>query len=333
MGNINNIYSNKCSKQIKRGVNMKLTIKKPGYLEDGTIGMIDIKQEEIVVDKYSILSIDGSTSNSGLAILREHDGALLYSISAKRDSSGETPVQYKVRLKRVVKDILERNKFIYQVYYEEPVVANISSVKNLFMLRTFIEELIVESEPQFDYIKHYEVSNMRWKKEFLAPDKVPQGTENQKKAVRERLEAFIPCLKVVSQDEIDATAMGFVATKMLKDNKNAGEDLQSKKKIRPFQYNIKFIGADDDDCMLTELWDIYNGPESLMQAGIKFIEINGKENFEKSIYNTMGEEDKVVIIKFSSSHHANIVLQHRIGNLAAQYQYIYAVVWRKTRKH
>jgi len=27
------------------------------------------------------------------------------------------------------------------------------------------------------------------------------------------------------------------------------------------------------------------------------------------------------------------VLQHRIGNLAAQYDYLYAVVWRVARKH
>ena len=312
---------------------MKLTVKKPGYLPDGTVGLIEIEPKDIVVDRYCILSIDGSTSNSGLAIIREHDGALLYTMSAKRDASSETPVQYKIRLKRAVKDILERNDKIYQVYYEEPVVANITSVKNLFMLRTFVEELIVENEPQFDYIKHYEVPNMRWKKEFLAPDKVPQGTENQKKAVRIKLERYIPCLKDVSQDEIDATAMGWVAATMLKNNQDAGEQLQSKKKTRPFKYNIRFIGADEDDAVFTELWDIYDGPKGLLEEGINFSEIKSKDDFDKYVYNTMGDNDKVLIIKFSSNHHANLVLEHRIGNLAAQYDYLYAVVWRKTRKH
>lgn len=311
---------------------MKFTVKKPAYLDNGSIGLIEITPEEVTVDNYCIMSIDGSTSNSGIAIIREHDGALLYTISAKRDSSGETPVQYKVRLKRVIKYILEKNSKIYQVYYEEPVVANITSVKNLFMLRTFIEEMIVENEPTFDYLKHYEVPNMRWKKEFLAPDKVPQGTENQKTAVRKKLEAYIPCLKEVSQDEIDAAAMGWVAATMLKNNQDAGDQLQSKKKARPFKYNIKFVGADDDDSMLVELWDIYDGPAKLMEYGINFSEIKAKDNFDKHVYNTMGDDDKVLIIKFSSQHHANLVLEHRIGNLAAQYDYLYAIVWRKSRK-
>ena len=44
------------------------------------------------------------------------------------------------------------------------------------------------------------------------------------------------------------------------------------------------------------------------------------------------DDDKILIIKFSSKHHGNIVLEHRIGQLAAQYEYIYAIVWRVTRK-
>ena len=85
--------------------------------------------------------------------------------------------------------------------------------------------------------------------------------------------------------------------------------------------------------MLTELYDVYKGPAKLLENGISFTEIDGKTNFEKHIYNTMGsDDDKLLIIKFSSKHHGNIVLQHRIGNLAAQYSYLYALVWRVTRK-
>lgn len=311
---------------------MKFIVRQPQQIAGGGIIMRDIALEDIKVQQYAILSIDGSTSNSGLAIMRECDGALMYSMCATRDASGETPVHYKIRLKRQVADLLRRNKFITQIYYEEPVVANITAIANLFMLRTFIEEMIIENEPEFDYLKHYEISNMKWKKNFLAPDKVPSGTDNQKKAVRAKLENGLPFLNRVTQDEIDAICMGYVVCTTLKEG-GTGEELQSKKKVRPFKYNSIFVGADKDDDMLTEFYDVYNGPKKLLDNGISFTEIDGKTNFEKHIYNTMGQDDdKILIIKFSSKHHGNVVLEHKIGNLAAQYDYLYAIVWRVTRK-
>ncbi|MBO5388638.1 MAG: hypothetical protein J6A59_10940 [Lachnospiraceae bacterium] len=311
---------------------MKFLVRQPVQMVNGGIIMQEIPLEDIRVPQYAILAIDGSTTNSGLAIMRESDGALMYSMCATRESSGETPVHYKIRLKRAVMDILRRNKYIQQIYYEEPVIHNITAVANLFMLRTFIEEMIIENEPEFDYLKHYEVSNMRWKKEFLAPDKIPSGSENQKKAVRSKLETYLPFLNRVTQDEIDAIGLGFTACKYLMNNQS-GDDLQSKKKVRPFKYNITFIGAEQDDDMLTELYDIYKGPTKLLENGISFTEIDGKTNFDKHVYNTMGsDDDKLLIIKFSSKHHGNLVLQHRIGSLAAQYSYLYALVWRVTRK-
>ena len=311
---------------------MKFVVKQPQQLQNGGIIMGEIPLEDIRVNQYAILAIDGSTSNSGLAIMRESDGALLYSMCATRESSGESPVHYKIRLKRQVMDILRRNKYIQQIYYEEPTIANVTAIANLFMLRTFVEEMIIENEPEFDYLKHYEINNMKWKKEFLAPDKVPSGTDNQKKAVRDKLELSLPFLNKATQDEIDAICMGYVACVHLKDG-GSGDELQSKKKPRAFQYNVTFIGADADDDMLTEFYDVYKGPQKLLENGLSFTEIDGKRNFDKHIYETMGaDDDKILIIKFSSKHHGNIVLQHRIGNLAAQYDYIYAIVWRKTRK-
>ena len=61
-------------------------------------------------------------------------------------------------------------------------------------------------------------------------------------------------------------------------------------------------------------------------------EINGTVNFEKHIYSSMGSDDKVLIIKFPSSTHGDVILKHKIGNLSYEYSYIYAVVWRKARK-
>ena len=77
---------------------MKFTVRRPQQIQGGGIIMMECALEDINVQQYAILSIDGSTSNSGLAILRESDGALMYSMCATRDASGETPVHYKIRL-------------------------------------------------------------------------------------------------------------------------------------------------------------------------------------------------------------------------------------------
>lgn len=309
---------------------MKFRILQPAISPNGTISMEEIPIENIKVEPFALLAIDGSTSNSGLAIMRESDGALMYSISASREDD-EEPVRYKIRLKNEVKRILESNPRIVHIYYEEPVISNVTSVANLFMLRTFIDEMIIENEPRFDYIGHFEINNMKWKKEFLAPDKVPQGTDNQKKVVRKRLETYMPYMKVVTQDEVDAICMGFVASQSLKKNEN-GDELVSKKKTRPFKYNVVFLGADNDDGLLSELWEVYTGPKSLMENGIAFSEINSKTNFDKHVYEQMGDEDKIVIVKFSSKHHGNIILEHKIGHLSVQYDYIYAIIWRANRR-
>lgn len=327
------IFNNAIRRSLTR--KMKFKVRQPRVNADGKIELADISLDDVQVDRYSILSIDGSTSNSGLAILRETDGALMYSIAATREpNTGETPVHYKVRLKRYVADMLRRNKYITQVYYEEPIIANVSAVSNLFMLRTFISEMIIENEPEFEYLKHYDVNNMRWKKLFLQPDKVPSGTENQKKAVRDRLESYMPFLKTVTQDEIDAIAMGFVACTCLKTDSDVGvEELASKKKTRPFQFETDFIGADDDDAALQELVESYSGPAKLREKSILFTELGNRENFKSKVYSKMGDDDRILFIKFSSKHHGNLIIEYKLGSLSVEYDYIYAAVWRRTRKY
>lgn len=311
---------------------MKIIIRQPIQNTDLTYKLQDIQLENVAVANYALLAIDGSTTNTGLAIIRQSDGAIMYTASASKEKD-EEPVRYKLRLKNYVKDLLLRNRFIDQIYYEEPTISHLSAVKNLFMLRSFIEEMIIENEPTFDYLKHYEVNNMRWKKEFLHPEKVPFGTDNQKKAVRDKLEKSLPFLSVVTQDEIDAIGLGYAAAKhLMNGNDNGGEELVSKKKTRPFQYNSLFIGADCDDDAFVEFYDVYNGPEKILENGISFSEIDTRVNFDKHICNTMGDDDKVLIIKFNSNHHGDVILKYRIGYLSTQYEYIYAIIWRKSRK-
>lgn len=307
---------------------MLTSIKRPEIV-DGQVKLTDTPLEHIQVTESAIMSIDGSTTNTGVAILREKDGAMFYTCAFTREK-GETPVQYKVRLKRQVHDILVRNMLISKIYYEEPFVGYATAAPNLFMLRTFIEEMIVENEPQFDYLHHAEVNNKRWKKLFLAPDKCPTGTEAEKAAVRAKLETFLPFMKEHTQDEVDATCLGFVACTSL--NNGTDGDLESKKKVHPFKYNMTFIGADSDEEMCDEFMEAYTGPKKLLDEGISITSIKGTADFDKHVYKTMGNDDKILVIKFDSQKHANLILEYKIGSLAAQYDYIYAIVWRKTRK-
>lgn len=312
-------------------LSMKVKIRQPAIDVHNDIYLQTIDNEKsIVVNFEALLSIDGSTTNTGVGILRKSDGALAYSCSFEREE-GETPVQYKVRLKRAIDTILSKNPAINLVVYEEPFVGYATAAKNLFMLRTFVEELVVENEPKYDYLKHFEYNNLAWKKGFLAPEKVPSGTEAQKKAVRHKLETYMPYLKEVTQDEIDAISMGMVIAKVVKTD---GEQaLTAKKKAHPFKYNIQFLGAEDDDIVIDEVVEYFEGPKYLFENGILWTEISGTANFDKHVYNSMGEDDKVVIVKFDSNHHGDLILKHKIGNLACEYPNIYAVVWRKSRKN
>lgn len=309
---------------------MKTIIRVPGNSNTGQIVLKEVSVDKVVVQEKSIISIDGSTSTTGVAILRESDGAMYYSMACSREKD-ESPVRYKIRLKNFIKELLLANEAIETVYYEEPCISHISAVSNLFMLRSFVEELIIETEPKLDYIKHAEINNMKWKSLFLRPSKCPPGSELQKKAVRDRLVGYLPFLKEVTQDEIDAIAMGYVATVQIA--KGLAADLESRKKARAFKYNIAFAGADEDQSIIDEFFDIYTGPIDVSQNGISLTQLNGIANFDKKVYELMGNDDKVLILKFSSNKYGNLILEHRIGHLAAQYEYLYAIVWRKARKY
>ncbi|MEM4385428.1 MAG: hypothetical protein QXD03_02635 [Candidatus Anstonellales archaeon] len=309
---------------------MILNILMRKYVDNGNeikIENID-SLDDIKVNDEASLSIDGSTTNTGIAIIREIDGKLLYTISVSRGSA-ENAVKYKVNLKKVVYKLFENNRSIKKVYYEEPFLGYVASAVNLLMLRTFVEELIIENEPELNYIKHVEISNKKWKKIFLYPDKCVGNSQLEKEMVRDKAISYIPCLMGVTQDEIDAFAMGYSAVVLMQGN---GDELKSKKKSRGFKYNIRFIGANEDEDALAEFFDIYDGDKKLLENGIKFITINSKSNFNEKVYEAMGDEDKIIIAKFSSNSHGNIILEHKIGHLAMSYKYIYAIIWRKTRK-
>ena len=59
---------------------MKFEIKQPTYNKDGKIILKEIDIQDIAVTQYALMAIDGSTTNTGIAITRESDGALMYII-------------------------------------------------------------------------------------------------------------------------------------------------------------------------------------------------------------------------------------------------------------
>jgi len=286
---------------------------------------------EVKVPERSIMAIDGSTSRTGISILG-YDGKPLVIFAVIRDNN-ESHVEYKVNLKRVIGAVLLGNKSIDTAVYEEPFIEYSSAAKHLLMLRTFVEELIVEHRPELDHIRFIEINNKKWKRIFLRPDKCPSSSQLEKKAVRDKLLSTFPYLDGISQDEIDSVAMGLAVLSEI----NAGNvgKLASRKQGRRFSYNIEFIGADNDDEAFAEIGDNLSDmgiPVRVAEEGVRFIELNGREDFEDVIFNSLACEDKLLIFKFRSKHFGNIVLKHRIGELASMYNWIYAFVWRKHRK-
>jgi hypothetical protein len=290
----------------------------------------DIK--DMVITSECSLGIDCSSTCTGLC-LADNSGIPLYTVAVKRDA-GDDYILYKVKLKNFFVSLFKRFLQIKSVYYEEPFLGYAESSKILLTLRTTIQEIKYENTPRFDYLKFREVSNQTWKKLFLSPLKVPAGKDAQKSAVRKKLEEeYYSCYKDLTQDEVDATAMTLVCTlKILLGDEDA---IISSHKVRPFKYEIQFIGADADEDMLDEFnskaatWKI---PKKLRQEAYKLIELNGRGMFNDKVYANMGDDDKVLVLKYDSQKYGNITLEYRIGNLVTQYKYLYAVVWRSKRK-
>lgn len=296
---------------------------------DGTdIRLVEDDVNILVLSEKSIMSIDGSTDITGVSFVGQDSNKVLATVAFKRKD--ETPVAYKVRLKKAIEVILRNNKQIEYIFYEEPYIGYVNAAKNLLMLRTSIEELKVENEPEFDYIKYIEINNKKWKGLWLYPDKCPSSSEDEKKAVKNKLVSLMPVFEKLTQDEIDATAMGLVANEKLL--KGSEYSLKSKKAIRPFKFNTYFIATDEEDIVISELMDIKEIPREVLENGIHIVEIGNRQKFEDVIREKMGDDDKLLVIRFNAKYHGNILLKYRIGYLSEYSNTIYALVWRKTRK-
>lgn len=312
---------------------------------NGKMFMQERKLEQMVVLNNSLISIDGSTSNTGLALIDGFTGNLIGTASFKRGE--ENAVRYKVELKREVESLIRQNGGrIQNSFYEEPYIGYAGAVANMFMLRTFLEEIKIENEPEFDYMGITEISNKKWKKYFIGKTtdwmsrfagcfaSCKSESDREKVAIKLTLLGYMPFLDCLTQDEMDAAAMGMVARKML----SSGEEkqLKSRGKKSQFAYNITFFGCSDDDVVLQDIvnnYKKYRIPLAVMQNGIMVRHIGGNGIFENKIWDLMFDEDKLLVMRWQSSKHGDIILKYKLGMLAAENEYLYAAVWRKNRMH
>lgn len=317
---------------------MDIRVRVPAYTDNNSIVMSDNGEDELVyvaeiIDKEVILSIDGSTTCTGIGLIDKESGDIVCTMALIKEDKTDS-IRYKVEFKRFIQKLLSMIPYIRHIYYEEPFIGSYANAtKALMMLRTSVQEVIIENEPGFDYIKFIEVNNKKWKKKFLYPGTCPNDTELEKKAIRDKIVSMLPFLGVLTQDELDACAMGFTALKLLKDDNE--KELETKHKPRPFKYNTWFIGADDDDDMIQQYSDGIEEqkiPQVLLDKGADIIEINGNGTFDNKVYNAMGNEDRLIILKYKSNNYGHIALKNNIGYMVGEYKYIYAVIWRKSRK-
>lgn len=317
---------------------MKAIVRKISYVEDTMTEVTQSDLEHILVLERSLMAIDGSSTRSGISIIGL-DRKIKYVIALERGTEiNETSIQYKVALKRFIDSVLERNPGIGVIYYEEPFIEYIESSKVLLSLRTSVEEIIAERAPLYDYIKFIEAGNQKWKRQFLHPDKVPSGTPAQKLAVRNKIYRMYPLLNTecITEDECDSLGLGLVALDHSFDNTE--ESLKSKKKVKPFNYNIQFIGAYDEDEMfndLSELIKTYKIPQKLVDSFMEdpdIVELNGRGLFKNLVYENMGTDDKLLILSFNRGKYANVLLENRVTYISEDRPKVYAIIWRKSRK-
>jgi hypothetical protein len=239
---------------------------------------------------------------------------------------------YKLKLKSFIFRLLEKNSCIHHIFYEEPFLGYASSTV-LIELHTLVKEIIYENAPKFDYIKFLEISNQKWKKLFLAPAKIPVGTEAQKAAVRRKLEEIYPYFTDMTQDEVDATCMALICAEKIMSGE--GDALESTKKIKPFKFKAQFIAANTDKEMLNILskqLKSYKIPKAIAKDEYPIVELNGRGEFKSKVCEAIGNGDRVIIAKYKSDKYGNATLEYNLGMMALSSKYLYAIVWRQTRK-
>lgn len=308
-----------------------------GYTKEVFDGNTVENVKPVKLDSSSLISIDGSTSNSGLHVFNaerssEYYGASNMSFSFER-SHNETPVEYKVRLKRMLCKLFYDNIRENITVYEEPFLGYTSAVENLMMLRTIIDEIVVENDLQ-DKVYVIHTPNKSWKKVYLAPNHVPVGTDLEKKAIKEKTLEINKFTNGFSEDEFDAFGLGYAA--LIKYKESSLMELAKKVKQPPFKYLAFFDGYNIGDNLVDLVNDMINDnkisiSDSVIDNGCCMYTMNRYEKFEQTLYNRMGGDDQLVILLMKPKEHGNIILKYKLSHLTNE-DYICALCFRKNRK-
>ena len=294
------------------------------------------------------LGIDGSSSNTGLGFITNKGTLLGTGRVAKKSKEDQT--EYRHKLKDELTSLLLACKSkLTNVWYEEPFIGFASATPVLMAIKPIVKDILYENK-ELSSIVYKEVNNKRWKKIFLNAHncKLPIGTTAEKKAIASVLspifvydnkERFECC---VTQDEMDATGIVFAGWYSVKHNL----EIESKKAIKPFKYEIIFELYDEsvEDTTsslmfsLSDVADIAEIPRKVLDNGIVMVTLDGRKSFDKLVYEHMNDEDKLLVFIYKASKYADKLFTEDAGKIvdsingSGEKQTIVAYIWRKNRK-
>lgn len=312
---------------------MNIEVRK--ILEKGVMNYETIQDLKLEKDITYILGIDASTTCTGLCVYDLSKRVPVWTIAVKRDDD-EGKIRYKLRLKKLIETLLINNPSIRYSEYEEPFIEYVDSASDLIALSPIVEEIKIENEPNLDYLEHELVPNKRWKKALLG-DRLPSGSDLEKNAITCEIYRLYPQLVSINgqglpmhfttQDERDATGLC-----VAKDKELRGEVTELKSvKVRPFKYEIEFVGGEDMDDAIEFVEQLKSIPRVVRSNGMAFTELKRGEKFDTKILQTMQNDDIICIIEFDTNVAGNLYVKYKLASYK-KYPKVYAIVWRSNRK-
>lgn len=322
----------------------------PQHIKMNTLTLDDICQRINQSTTPVGIGIDGSSSNTGLGIMNKTGG--LIGTAALGRVKGEDFIQYKLSLQTELTQLLLACKDkITNIWYEEPFVGYTNAAEVLMAIRTTVKEIIYQ-HPELKHIVYKEVNNKRWKKIFLEQhnSRLPAGgSQAEKKAIADVLgvklvyDNLYDTRCAVTQDEMDASGVVYAGWY----GEREGVKLESKKPVYKFGFNIAFELFDAtpeevEQNITLSLLDVakeYKIPSKVLDNGVTITILTGRKLFDNIVYETMEDNDKLLVFIYQANKYANILFKYGAGQAIASQledfgddQTIAAYVWRKSRK-
>lgn len=290
-----------------------------------------------------LLSIDCSTTGTGIALIEMGTGSVevvAHTKQIKKGEDEESLIEYRMRLKESIKKLLLENPGIFCVVYEPPVVGfNAHTTGVLFTLKGFAEEAVLEIKKEYPErnLVYLEYINTKWKKHFFEPDSCPVATKLAKEAIKTKMMQYLITqgavgkeLEQLTQDELDASAMGIAYRKLILTFRE--EEAITKKKQRPFKYELAIVSAENEVDLLRK---ISSGevqlplPNRLKDKEMLFKEWVKRYGIEKFLFQDMAGLDMLIAYKVKVGVIGDLILKYRRSDLAADAEAtVYVIAWR-----